>query len=165
MKKKCGDNLKEVVVDNQNVQSDTGKGNENEKQVDYKKIYGIAKIQKVFICAMLLYLISLLLLFTFYDYEMAIMVFFIGSNLFVLICGLLIAMRVSGMGLAIIYGLTFFIPFMAILVMLLINERASKKIKEAGFNVGFFGAKLKKINKMSSLTTDSGDLKTPRSLK
>ncbi len=44
-------------MDNQYEPHDNRKGSENEKQADYKDIYRIAKIQKVFIGTMLLYFI------------------------------------------------------------------------------------------------------------
>ena len=44
-------------MDNQYESHDIRKGNENEKQVDNKDIYGISKILKVFIGIILLYFI------------------------------------------------------------------------------------------------------------
>ena len=83
-------------MDNQYESHDIRKGNENEKQVDYKDIYGIAKIQKVFIGTMLLYFI---LGITHYAVEgsvkMAMQVLFMGSNLVAIICVSLISMRVK----------------------------------------------------------------------
>jgi hypothetical protein len=87
---------KEVIMDNQYGPHDIRKGNENEKQVDYKEIYGIAKIQKMFIGTILLYFI---LGMTHYavggSAKMAIQVLFMVSNLIAIICVSLIGMRVK----------------------------------------------------------------------
>ena len=87
---------KEVIVDNQYEPHDNRKGSENEKQADYKDIYGIAKIQKVFIGTILLYFI---LGITHYavggSAKMVMQVLFMGSNLVAIICVSLIDMRVK----------------------------------------------------------------------
>lgn len=134
-----------------NVLDDNGKRKENERKVYYQKVLRIAKNQKLFICTILLYLL-LLLLNTYphigwlgLDIDMPIFWLFLVSNLAVSICGGLIAMRVSGVGLVIIYTASFFLPPISLLLMLLINGKATKKIKKAGFNVGFLGAKLNEI--------------------
>jgi hypothetical protein len=83
-------------MDNQNEPHGIRKGNENEKQVDYKDIYGISKILKVFIGIILLYFI---LGMTHYAVEgsakMEIQVLFMVSNLVAIICVSLIVMRVK----------------------------------------------------------------------
>ena len=83
-------------MDNQYESHDIGKGNENEKQVDHKEPYGIAKTLKVFIGIILLYFI---LCMTHYALEgsakMATQVLFMVSNLVAIICVSLIDMRVK----------------------------------------------------------------------
>ncbi len=83
-------------MDNQYGPHDIRKSNENEKQVDYKEIYGISKILKVFKGIILLYFI---LGMTHYavvgSAKMAIQVLFMGSNLVAIICVSLIDMRVK----------------------------------------------------------------------
>ena len=77
-------------------QYDIGKSNENEKEVDHKEPYGIAKMLKVFIGIILLYFI---LDMTYYALEgsakMATQVLFMGINLIAIICVSLISMRVK----------------------------------------------------------------------
>ena len=83
-------------MDNQYESHDIGEDNENEKQVDYKDIYGISKILKVFIGIILLYFI---LGMTHYavggSAKMALQVLFMVSNLVAIICVSLIDMRVK----------------------------------------------------------------------
>ena len=83
-------------MDNQYEPHDISKGNEKEKQVNYKEIYGIAKILKVFIGIILLYFI---LGMTHYavggSAKMAIQVLFMGCNLAAIFCVSLIGMRVK----------------------------------------------------------------------
>ena len=83
-------------MNNQYEAHDIRKGSENEKQADYKDIYGIAKIQKVFIGTILLYFI---LGMTHYavggSAKMAMQVLFMVSNLVAIICVSLISMRVK----------------------------------------------------------------------
>ncbi len=83
-------------MDNQYGPNDIRKGNESKKQVDYKEIYGISKIQKVFIGTILLYFI---LGITHYavggSVKMVMQVLFMGSNLVAIICVSLIDMRVK----------------------------------------------------------------------
>jgi hypothetical protein len=87
---------KEVIMDNQYEPHDIGKDNENEKQVDHKETYGIAKMLKVFIGIILLYFI---LGMTHYalggSAKMAVQVLFMGSNLAAIICVSLIGMQVK----------------------------------------------------------------------
>ena len=81
-------------MDNQNEPHDIGKDNENEKQVDYKEVYGIAKIQKVFIGTILLYFILGMAHYAVGDSaKMAIQVLFMGSNLVAIICVALLDLR------------------------------------------------------------------------
>ena len=83
-------------MDNQYEPHDIGKDNENEKQVDHKETYGIAKMLKVFIGIILLYFI---LGMTHYalggSAKMAVQVLFMGSNLAAIICVSLIGMQVK----------------------------------------------------------------------
>jgi len=83
-------------MDNRYEPHNIGKGSENEKQADYKDIYGIAKILKVFIGIILLYFI---LGMTHYavggSAKMEIQVLFMVSNLVAIICVSLIVMRVK----------------------------------------------------------------------
>ena len=83
-------------MDNQYESHDFGKGNENEKQGDYKEIYGISKILKVFIGIILLYFI---LGMTHYavggSAKIALQVLFMVSNLVAIICVSIIVMRVK----------------------------------------------------------------------
>jgi hypothetical protein len=83
-------------MDNQYEPHDIGKGNENEKQVDHKEIYGIAKILKVFIGIILLYFILGMTHYALGDSaKMAVQVLFMVSNLVAIICVSLIGMRVK----------------------------------------------------------------------
>ena len=83
-------------MDNQYEPHDISKGSENEKQVDYKEIYGIAKIQKVFIGTMLLYFILGITHYAVGDNaKMVMQVLFMVSNLVAIICVSLIDMRVK----------------------------------------------------------------------
>lgn len=83
-------------MDNQYESHDIGKGNENEKQVDYKEIYGIAKCLKVFRGVILLYLIFSMIHYALGgSAKMAIQVLFMGINLAAIICVSLIGMRVK----------------------------------------------------------------------
>ena len=83
-------------MDNQYEPHDIRKGSENEKQADYKDIYGIAKIQKVFIGTMLLYFILGITHYAVGDsVKMAMQVLFMVSNLVAIICVSLISMRVK----------------------------------------------------------------------
>jgi len=83
-------------MDNQYEPHDISQYNENEKQVDYKDIYGISKILKVFIGIILLYFI---LGITHYavggSAKVEIQVLFMVSNLVAIICVSLIVMRVK----------------------------------------------------------------------
>jgi biotin transporter BioY len=83
-------------MDNQYEPHDIGKGNENEKQGDYKEIYGIAKILKVFTGIILLYFILGMTHYALGDSaKMATQVLFMVSNLVAIICVSLIGMRVK----------------------------------------------------------------------
>ena len=83
-------------MDNKYEPHDIRKGSENEKQVDYKDIYGISKIQKVFIGTMLLYFILGITHYVVGDSaKMVMQVLFMGSNLVAIICVSLIGMRVK----------------------------------------------------------------------
>jgi hypothetical protein len=87
---------REVIMDNQYGAHDIRKGNENEKQVDYKEIYEISKILKVFIGTMLLYFILGMTHYALGDSaKMATQVLFMVSNLVAIICVSLIGMRVK----------------------------------------------------------------------
>ncbi len=83
-------------MDNQYGPHDIRKGNENEKQVDYKEIYGISKTLKVFIGIILLYFI---LGMTHYSVggsaKLAKQMLFIWNFLIAIICVSLIDMRVK----------------------------------------------------------------------
>jgi hypothetical protein len=83
-------------MDNQYESHDIEKSNEDEKQGDYKEIYEIDKILKVFIGTILLYFI---LGMTHYalggSAKMATQVLFMGINLVAIICVSLIGMRVK----------------------------------------------------------------------
>ena len=83
-------------MDNQYEPHDIGKDNENEKQVDYKEIYGIDKILKVFIGIILLYFILGIMHYAVGgNAKMAMQVLFMVSNLVAIICVSLIGMRVK----------------------------------------------------------------------
>ena len=83
-------------MDNQYEPYDIRKDNENEKEVGSEKIYGIDKIQKVFIGTILLYFILGMAHYAVGgSAKMAIQVLFMGSNLVAIICVSLIGMRVK----------------------------------------------------------------------
>ncbi len=83
-------------MDNQYGPNDIRKGNESKKQVDYKEIYGISKIQKVFIGTILLYFILGITHYGVGDSaKMAIQMLFIWNFLVAIICVSLIGMRVK----------------------------------------------------------------------
>ncbi|MEE8481091.1 MAG: hypothetical protein V3T59_07620 [Desulfobacterales bacterium] len=83
-------------MDYQYESHDIGKDNVNEKQVDYKKIYGISKLLKVFKGIILLYFILGMAHYAVVDSaKMEMQVLFMGSNLIAIICVSLIDKRVK----------------------------------------------------------------------
>jgi len=83
-------------MDNKYESHDIRKGNENEKQVDYKEICGISKILEVFIGIILLYFILGMAHYAVGgSAKMVIQVLFMGSNLVAIICVSLLGMRVK----------------------------------------------------------------------
>ena len=57
----------------------------------------------------------------------------------------LLATKVYGTGLGILLGLLTFIPCIGLLVLLIVNGKATRVLKENGFKVGLLGANLAEV--------------------
>ncbi len=65
----------------------------------------------------------------------------IGIGIYILVSVFRLAKVLHGTGFAIVYLLGMLIPLVDLLLLLILNRRATKKLKEAGYKVGLLGAK------------------------
>jgi hypothetical protein len=56
-----------------------------------------------------------------------------------------LAMKVFNVGLGIVYGIGALIPCIGLIVLLVVNQKATKILRDNGHEVGFFGADLSKF--------------------
>lgn len=106
---------------------------------DLKKV---AKYQKGIIACIAIYLVAMVGLFTI-PYELRYVIEFIilGTGIVGAVFVFLLAIKVFGTWLGILFGLLCLFPCLGIFVLLGVNGKATSILKENGIQVGLFGAK------------------------
>jgi len=116
------------------------------KSSDFDEVLRVAKRQKILLFVFLSYLL-LVVANTFLPPELQAVVGFavIGLALAIIIFTGALSWLVYGKLMTVVFVVLSIVPLVNMLVVLAVNARATKKIKESGIKVGFMGASKKSL--------------------
>jgi len=105
-------------------------------------VRAVATYQKGVIVCILLYIVALIVQFAL---PVQYRPFLAAGALLVVLAGgifaFLLTIRVYGLGLGILLGLLTIVPCVGLLVLLMVNGKATNVLRQNGYTVGLFGAK------------------------
>jgi hypothetical protein len=106
-------------------------------------VEAVAKYQKGILVCILLYLISVFAQFALPpDLRMLLGLFVLGVGLVGLVFVFLLATKVYHVAVGIVLALLTLVPCLGLIVLLIINAKATSILRENGYHVGLLGAKL-----------------------
>ena len=115
---------------------------------EQKDLYIVAKYQRyVILCILAVSLSYMAMLVVPDQFKLVPGIAYILFTLLGLVSIVLLGIRVYGVALGILMGVLSMVPCLGLLVLVLVNVRATNTLKTNGIHVGFMGADLSKIAK------------------
>jgi hypothetical protein len=106
-------------------------------------VKSVAVAQKaIMVCILLQMSTGALQFFVPHEYVIGFLVFAVLVMLASVVSVMMLAMKVFNIGLGIVYGFGTILPCIGLIVLLIVNQRATRILRDNGHEVGFFGAKL-----------------------
>ncbi len=108
---------------------------------------GVAWYQKGIIACILVQLLFIIGLFTVPEElrplaQLALIPIGLASTVFLF----LLAIKVYGTGIGILLGILTFVPCLGLLLLLMVNGKATRVLRQNGYQVGFLGARLSQFD-------------------
>ena len=124
----------------------------NQEGIDLEKVKKIATGQKLIIYAIFIHMLLITINIVLVRYgiiESTIYIVIVAGRFFALLLSIIGVIKLtSALGNSIIMKIIFiillFLPLINLIVLLLLNSRATRKVQEAGYKVGLFGASYEK---------------------
>jgi hypothetical protein len=106
-------------------------------------VLAVAKAQRAILICILVYFVALIAQFALpANLRIIVALSVLGVGIVATVFVFMLATRVYGTGLGIVFAILTFVPCVGLLMLLVINSKATNILRANGYTVGFLGAKI-----------------------